>query len=95
MSNNKKNNFGNESKVHSEEKVDIDIEGSSVFMVETTAVGVLVRAAFVSTDSAHRVLVPGALFPDLEYALDQIDQLKALVIKHFSDEQHVVGAVKV
>lgn len=61
--------------------------GRSVFLVETTAAGISVQTALMTNDS--KLLRAPAVFPDVEYAFTQIDELKRLVAKHFSDAARV------
>lgn len=57
--------------------------GRSVFLVETTAAGISVQTALLTHES--QLLRTPAVFPDLEYAFNQIDELKRLVSRHFSE----------
>lgn len=68
---------------------DQQLKGRSIFLIETVPVGVSVRTAFMTED--EQLLQMPSLFPDLAYALDQIDQLRAGVIRHF-DQAAQVGA---
>lgn len=63
------------------------LRGRSVFMVETVPAGVSVRPAFLAEDG--RLLDMPAVFPDLTYALSQIDELKQLVTAHFAQAAQV------
>ena len=63
------------------------LRGRSVFMVETVPAGVAVRPAFLAEDG--RLLDMPAVFPDLTYALSQIDELKQLVTAHFAQAAQV------
>lgn len=67
------------------------ITGRSVFLVETTAAGISVQTALLSSDG--QLLRAPAVFPDLEYAFSQIDELKRLVSRHFSDAARVGAQV--
>ena len=59
------------------------IEGRSIFIIETTAAGVKVQTGFLANDG--QVHAMPAVFPTLQYALQQIDELKAHVINHFTE----------
>lgn len=60
------------------------IKGQSAFHVELSPVGVVVRTVFVGeNDSLHAA--PAAVFANLEMALNQLDEMKRLVIRHFSE----------
>jgi len=67
------------------------LTGRSVFVVNTTPAGISVQTAFV-TDDQKLINMP-AVFPDVEYAFQQIDELKRLVAKHFSDAARVGAEV--
>ncbi|MFO7747858.1 MAG: hypothetical protein R6V42_08630 [Orrella sp.] len=68
-----------------------NIKGRSVFSIETTAAGVVVRTAFLTED--ERVLEMPAVFPDMVYALNVIDELKRQVTQHFSQAAQVGAQV--
>ena len=67
------------------------ITGRSVFLVETTAAGISVQTALLTNDS--KLLQAPAVFPDIEYAFTQIDELKRLVSRHFSDAARIGAKV--
>jgi hypothetical protein len=58
------------------------VKGRSVFLVETTPAGVAVQTALLTEDG--KLLNMPAIFPDVQYAFEQIDELKRLVSQHFS-----------
>ena len=58
------------------------VKGRSVFIVETTPAGIAVQTALL-TEGDKLISMP-AIFPDVQYAFDQIDELKRLVSQHFS-----------
>jgi hypothetical protein len=58
------------------------VKGRSVFIVETTPAGVAIQTALL-TDADKLIPMP-AIFPDVQYAFEQIDELKRLVSQHFS-----------
>ncbi len=58
------------------------VKGRSVFLVETTPAGVAIQTALL-TDDGKLMNMP-AIFPDVQYAFEQIDELKRLVSQHFS-----------
>lgn len=64
-----------------------EISGRSVFAVDTSAVGIVVQTLFLAEDG--RMLEVPAVFPNLGYALDQIDQLRRLVIERFEQAAQV------
>lgn len=65
------------------------VQGRGAFIVEMTAAGVAVTATVVTEDG--RALAMPAIFPSLSYALSQIDEMRALVIRHF-DQASQIGA---
>ena len=67
------------------------IQGRSIFIVETTSSGVSVKTAFMTEDG--RVLLLAAIFPTQEYALSQIEELRNVVIKHFAQAAQVGAQV--
>ena len=58
------------------------IQGKSVFIIETTPAGIAVQTALL-TEEGKLIQMP-AIFPDIAYALSQIDELKKQVLEHFS-----------
>ena len=70
---------------------DQTLNGRSVFAVETTAAGIMVRTAFMTDD--QRLLAMPAMFPNLNYALQQIDELRQLVSQHFANAAQVGAKV--
>lgn len=70
---------------------DAPLRGRSIFMVETVAAGVAVRPAFLTEDG--RLLDLPAVFPDMGYAMAQIDELKQLVSSHFAQAAQVGAQV--
>ncbi len=75
----------------------MSVSGRSVFAVETTAAGVAVSTAFLTTPAegtqTPQLLALPALFPDLGYALQQIDRLRETVVAHFSHAARVGAQV--
>lgn len=63
------------------------IQGRSVFVVETTAQGISVQTAFLASD--NRVMFLPAVFPDVDYAYAQIDELRRVVGQHFAQAAQV------
>lgn len=57
------------------------LKGRSIFVIEAVPVGVSVRTAFPTED--NKLLQMPGVFPNLSYALNQIDQLRANVVQHF------------
>ena len=68
-----------------------DLTGRAVFAVETTAAGVVIRTAFLTQD--NRLLDMPAVFPNMLYALNVIDDLRQQVIQHFSQAAQVGAQV--
>lgn len=64
-----------------------NITGRAVFAVDTSAAGIVVRTAFL-TEQGQVVDMP-AVFPDLTYALNQIDHLRQIVLDRFSQAAQV------
>jgi hypothetical protein len=76
--------------INTENNVSVEgeqVKGRSVFVVETTPAGVAVQTALL-TDGDKLIPMP-AIFPDVQYAFDQIDELKRLVSQHFSQAAKV------
>ena len=68
-----------------------NVTGRGVFVVETVPVGVAVRTAFLTEDG--RLLESPTVFPDLMYALAQIDELKQLVTQRFAEAAQIGAQV--
>lgn len=83
----------NEQEQPSSEQIlgDQSIKGRAVFATEITASGVAVSTAFLAEDG--RVFALPAVFPDLQYALSQIDELRQMVMNQFSQMAQVGGQV--
>ena len=64
-----------------------EIVGRSIFVIETVAEGVMVRTALL-TERGDVVQLP-AVFPNQEYALTQIEELRRAVIKHFLEATQI------
>ncbi len=60
-----------------------EIKGRSIFIIETTGKGILVQTSFEAEDG--RLLEMPAIFPNIEYALAQIDEMRRLVVRKFSE----------
>jgi len=69
----------------------VNVTGRSVFAVETTAAGVVVRTAFLTEE--NRLLDMPAVFPNMMYAINVIDDLKRQVMQHFSQAAQVGAQV--
>ncbi len=63
--------------------------GRSVFSVEITPEGVMVKTRFLTEDG--QVLDMPAVFPSPDYALAQIDELRALVSQKFAEAVKLSG----
>lgn len=68
-----------------------NVQGRGAFIVEMTAAGVAVAATVVTEDG--RALAMPAIFPNLTYALSQIDEMRALVIRHFEQASQIGAQV--
>lgn len=68
-----------------------EVKGRSLFLVETTAAGMAVHTAFLQEDG--KLIQAPAIFPDVGYALSQVDELRNLLIMHFSQAAHVGAQV--
>lgn len=60
------------------------INGQSAFHVELSPMGVVVRTVFVGEDTSLHA-APAAVFPNLQVALQQLEELKGLVLRQFSE----------
>lgn len=67
------------------------VQGRGAFIVETTAAGVAVACTMVTEDG--RALAMPAIFPNLPYALSQIDEMRSLVIRNFEQATQVGAQV--
>lgn len=63
------------------------LTGRSAFLIETVAAGVSVRTVFMTED--QKVLEMPAIFPDVSYAMAQIDDLRRAVLQQFSQAAQV------
>ena len=86
-----KNKEKTEPAVDAENPKDEQLEGRSVFLIETIPAGVSVRTAFLTGE--EKLLQMPAVFPNLTYALNQIDQLRNNVIQHFEQAAQVGAQV--
>ena len=64
-----------------------NISDRGVFVIDTVAAGVAVRTAFLAEDG--RLIESPAVFPDLMYAMAQIDELRQLVINRFAEAAQI------
>ena len=69
----------------------VNVTGRSVFAVETTAAGVVVRTAVLTEE--NRLLDMPAVFPNMMYAMNVIDDLRRQVMQHFSQAAQVGAQV--
>lgn len=74
-----------------EPQADQAVTGRSVFLVETVAAGVSVRPVFLTED--QRLLDMPAVFPDMAYAMAQIEDLRRVVAQHFAQAAQVGAQV--
>jgi len=73
------------------QKPDESVTGRSVFLVETTGGGIAVQTAFLTQD--EKFIQMPAIFPNVEYAYEQIDALRRLVGQHFAQAAQVGAQV--
>ena len=66
-------------------EIERQVQGRGAFIVELTAVGVAV-ASTILTDDGQALAMP-AVFPNVEYALSQIDEMRSLVIRYFEQAE--------
>lgn len=59
------------------------LSGRSAFAVQTIAGGVSVRPIFM-TDTQQLLQTDAAVFPNLPYALAQVDALRVAILEHFN-----------
>lgn len=67
------------------------MRGRSVFTVETTPAGVVIRTAWMSEE--NKLMEMPAVFPDMLRALNVLDELRQQVIQHFSQAAQVGSQV--
>jgi hypothetical protein len=67
------------------------VQGRSVFAIETVAIGVSVQTVFLTEDK--KLMLAPAVFPDVVYAMNQIDELRNAVLQHFSQAAQVGAQV--
>ncbi len=67
------------------------LRGRSVFALEMTASGLSVRTVFL-TEQNQLIEMP-AIFPDVHYALAQIDDLRRMVMERFAQAAHIGAQV--
>lgn len=68
-----------------------NVQGRSVFQIQTVAAGVMVSTAFLTSE--NQLLQLPAVFPSLEYALEQLDELRRHVLNHFAQAAQVGAQV--
>ncbi len=68
-----------------------NVQGRSVFQIQTVAAGVMVSTAFLTSE--NQLLQLPAIFPNLEYALEQLDELRRHVLNHFAQAAQVGAQV--
>lgn len=59
------------------------IEGRSVFSVDIVPQGIQVKTLFLTNDD--KLLDAPAIFPNVEYATQQMEELKAIVLQKFAE----------
>ena len=69
------------------------LTGRSVFSVELTPEGVMVKTRFLTEDG--KLMDMPAIFPSPDYALAQIDELRLLVSQKFGEAVKMSGQAKV
>lgn len=80
-----------DSQLNANPNVGENISGRGVFVIETVAAGVAVRTAFLAEDG--RLLDIPAVFPDLMYAMAQIDELRQHVARRFAEAAQIGSQV--
>jgi hypothetical protein len=70
-----------------DEQQDGSVRGRAAFLVDMSKAGLVVRTAFV-TEQNQAMDMP-AVFPDLQYALAQIDSLRQIVIDRFAQAAQI------
>ena len=65
------------------------LTGRSVFSVEITPEGVMIKTRFLAEDG--RIIDMPAIFPSPDYALAQIDELRVLVSQKFAEALKLSG----
>lgn len=63
------------------------VTGRSIFAVQTVASGIVVHTGLLTTDNT--LMAAPTMFTSLEYALNQIDDMRRLVVLHFSQAAQV------
>ena len=84
-----KNTSADQKPIENKDTQEQAVKGRSVFIVEATPAGVAVQTALL-TEQNQLIPMP-AVFPDVQYAFEQIDELKRLVSQKFS-QAAAVGA---
>ncbi len=69
------------------------LTGRSVFSVELTPEGVMVKTRFLTEDG--KLMDMPAIFPSPDYALAQIDELRLLVSQKFGEAVKMSGQAQV
>jgi transcription termination factor NusB len=66
-----------------ESETNVGIIGRSLFIIETTDQGVCVQTVFLAEDGS--LIKMPAVFPNQEYALNQVEELRLAILKHFNE----------
>lgn len=69
----------------------LTLQGNCVFLIETVAAGIAVQTALLTEDKNIHIMP--AVFPTLQYALQQIDELRTHIINHFSNAAQIGAKV--
>ncbi len=69
----------------------LTLQGNCVFLIETVAAGIAVQTALLTEDK--KIHVMPAVFPTLQYALQQIDELRSHIINHFANAAQIGARV--
>lgn len=69
----------------------VSLTGRSVFVVQTAAEGVMVRSAFLTEDK--RLVDMPAIFPELTYALNVVEDLKRQITEQFAQAARIGARV--
>jgi len=67
------------------------LQGRSAFALEMTSSGLSVRTVFITEQ--NQLMEMPAIFPDVHYALSQIDELRRMVMERFAQAAHIGAQV--
>jgi hypothetical protein len=67
------------------------LQGRSLFAMDMTAAGLVVRTVFLTEQ--NKLIEMPAIFPDVHYALAQIEELRRMVMERFAQAAHIGAQV--